>query len=407
VAPEDAASLAAVERYYVAVNEVIRTGEATSLNAVLAPGFVDHGAGPKFAGDHAGLEQALVARHEIFPGSRIVVDLAAVRGDEVAVRTHVEGESDGAFLGLPLSRETLSWRPLEAFRVDDGMIAERWGDAPPILAAEPLWQDMCPAVVLPPRRTLLALERREVAPGNGLVLGDDSAAHFLFVASGSLVAAATAVNIPGRDEHGRVVVAGPKGVGGQIQPLDVNGVNLPGELTAGDRITIPVGGRLAIRNDGDTPALAIGVAFAAADRIPTELATIARASIEAVIPPGTQVAAGRLTLAPGAPLACAPAPGPVLVLVESGYMEVASGEGTTDAPTWRTLATGSGAGIRTGEDGRWRAGLGEPVVLFVVTVAGIDDDTEIATTVTGIDPLRSGRRRWSEQAISSTPEAPA
>ncbi|MEA2529077.1 MAG: hypothetical protein QOG89_721, partial [Thermomicrobiales bacterium] len=132
---------------------------------------------------------------------------------------------------------------------------------------------------------------------------------------------------------------------------------------------IPPTGRLATRNDGTAPTAVVIVTIAAADRLPAGTAAKARASAEVVLSPGATLAAGRLVLAPGAGLVWSNPPGPLLVLVEAGRVEVATRDDTGPAATWRTLATGDGWATRAGRDGFWQAAPGGSAVLFVVTVA--------------------------------------
>src|SRR5262245_58185302 len=61
--PAASSALATVFRYYDAANEVLKTGDAAGLEAVLGRGFVDHDPAPGLGSDRDGLMAALLARH--------------------------------------------------------------------------------------------------------------------------------------------------------------------------------------------------------------------------------------------------------------------------------------------------------------------------------------------------------
>lgn len=55
-------------------------------------------------------------------------DLVA-EGDLVAVRFTARGVHQGAFMGLPATGKSITMTGIEIFRIEDGRIAELWGEA--------------------------------------------------------------------------------------------------------------------------------------------------------------------------------------------------------------------------------------------------------------------------------------
>jgi predicted ester cyclase len=368
--PANAAVVAVVNRFYAAANTVLRTGDPSALDGVLAPGFVDHAPAPGTAPDRDGLAEALVARHATFPGERLVVDRTIADGDAVAVQVHAEGTAEGTFLGLPLPAAAATWGPLEAFRIVGGAIAEHWGATPSPLLATSLWAVPAPAVADGATRVAVFLERRTYAPGDERVLGGDAAARVVFVEAGTLQATGEATDaqasgrnlpLPNLLVRTATAAAGPLFVpAALLRPLD---------LVGGDLVAIPPTARLTIRNQGTSPAVAAVVALAPPDRLPAGSAAAARASAEVTIPPSAQLAAGRLVLAPGAAFGLPVARGAALAVVETGQLESALLDRATGTTNWQTVAAGDGIAIGAGASGRWQSGAGAPTILLVVTVA--------------------------------------
>ena len=64
-----------------------------------------------------------------FPGVRGTVEQVLVAGDTIIVRYIAIGVQEADFMGIPPSRETVTWTGINIYRLDCGLIAERWGEA--------------------------------------------------------------------------------------------------------------------------------------------------------------------------------------------------------------------------------------------------------------------------------------
>jgi predicted ester cyclase len=125
-----AANVALVRRFYDAVNETLRSGDATSLDAVVAADLVEHPSALGGVAGREGLVRSLVSRRAAFPGLRLAVDDVRPAGpDRVVAFVHPSPAAAGRFLGLPVPPEFATWGPTDVFRLEADRVVERWGNA--------------------------------------------------------------------------------------------------------------------------------------------------------------------------------------------------------------------------------------------------------------------------------------
>jgi hypothetical protein len=364
----NAATLAMANRFYEAANTVVSTGDAITLEAILAPDFVDHLTTPGLPPGRVGLIQLLLARHATMPESRLVIDHTLVAGDEITVRVHVESETADVFLGLPLPDDTGQWGPQEILRIEGDLVVERYSSARPSLLALPLWSLPCPVLEPPPSIQVMFLEALLLAPGAHQLVTDESATQLVYVASGR----PTTTGEPMTQRHGghqiplpilRPGVAVSPAAGGP-------GYTRSGEpvtLAPGDLVELPATGRLALANDSPDEAHLIIFAITPDTRVRLRSSEF-RPTAEDAVPPGSTIAAGRLVLAPGTTFALPPSEAPVLAVVEDGWLEVATPQEQAGTFRWQPVHARQGIAAVTGDGGTWHVGPDEPAVIFVVTI---------------------------------------
>src|SRR5262249_32803230 len=129
IVPSGGAAPAAVPAFYDAANSVIETGDASALDTIVAPDFVDHAPAPGAPPTRDGLARPLLGPRAAFPGLRLAPDDVAATGDRVVARVRLEGAAAGRFLGLPLGGGFAPWGPIDVFRVAGNRVVERWGTA--------------------------------------------------------------------------------------------------------------------------------------------------------------------------------------------------------------------------------------------------------------------------------------
>jgi hypothetical protein len=112
---------AVAERFVQAMNDIFATGDATVLDEIVSPDYVDRTPSPTRTGgeqtpDLAGLRNSFLAVHDVFPAARVAIDDAIVEGDMAALLVTFEGMRgpdtivDGALI----------------LRVEDGLVVESW-----------------------------------------------------------------------------------------------------------------------------------------------------------------------------------------------------------------------------------------------------------------------------------------
>ena len=98
-----------------------------ALDEILAADFVNHS--PSLPPDREGMMQVAADEHIGFPNNVWTIEQIVAEGDLVAVHLHVEGVHEGEFLGVPATGTEVDSTGTLIFRVQQGQITERWGDA--------------------------------------------------------------------------------------------------------------------------------------------------------------------------------------------------------------------------------------------------------------------------------------
>ena len=127
-----------VGRYMVAWDKA----DLAALDEILAADFVNHS--PPLPADREGMMQAAVDEHTGFPNNVWTVEQIVAEGDLVAVHVHFEGVHEGEFLGVPATGAEVKFTGTLIFRVQEGQITERWGDADMVSFLTPLGFELVP-----------------------------------------------------------------------------------------------------------------------------------------------------------------------------------------------------------------------------------------------------------------------
>lgn len=341
----DGADTARVVRaYYVAANAVLRTRNPAPLEAVLAPGFRDHGGPAGVPGGGGDLGSALATLGTIAPGGWLEVEELTAVGDRAVARVALRGTGPTAFLGLPLRGVPAAWATLDLFRVADGRVAERWGDAEGAAAFTSFGAAAIGGRY--PGYAAVALARATLRPGERLI-GPTEMSRVVLVQSGTLTLAAA----PAPIGVSRSTAPGGTGVAGKGTTLEV-----------GDLAALPSGTDYGLENRGRGSAtvLLVTVGLPAGPQVgyPGELprspsratpSTPPGAAPELLLAGGLAVglargepvvAVGRIVLAPGAAVGEVGAAAPLLLAIMGGQVEL----GLASGPAW----------LRNGTDGATR-----------------------------------------------------
>lgn len=114
-----------VSRIY---EEVFNTGQLDQVNTLIAAEYIDHNPiGPGGESGISGFKQTVRALRFAFPDLRFTVQQMMVNGDTVVTRTTMKGTHKNNFMGLDPTDKPVTISGFDIFRVEDGVVAERWG----------------------------------------------------------------------------------------------------------------------------------------------------------------------------------------------------------------------------------------------------------------------------------------
>lgn len=380
-----------VEAFYAAVNAVIRDGDVAALDGVVGPGFVDHTGLPGVAPDRSGLRHYLAALHLSAPDGELVVEDLAVAGDRALARVTLRGADRGAFLGIALGATVAVWGRTDVFRVADRRVIERWGDAEGAVFLETL--GTAPRGTWLPIRAGTVLERITMQPGDSATT-PALESRLLYLEAGSLTLAVG----PASNEPALVAVAGGD-TGGEATTTVSAGTAVT--VAAGAFAVLPSSATYTLRNDGAEAATALVAAIfvpgAPSRAVPRSdpalenpvtawpvgigVQPLAGGFTTALPQDAVSAGVGRMTLAPGGRIPEITAPGPLLLTVESGTVDLEIGGGAVwvrDGATGRSSAAvsapldaGDGAFVPPGGVISLVNPNESPAVISLLTVAPI------------------------------------
>ncbi len=103
-------------------------GNMNAANALLSPDFTMHTPLPASPGIK-GINEVVAACRAAFEHLSVTVEDLVADGDKVAARFTARGVHKGEFMGLPPTGKPITMTGIEIFRIEDGKIAELWGEA--------------------------------------------------------------------------------------------------------------------------------------------------------------------------------------------------------------------------------------------------------------------------------------
>jgi steroid delta-isomerase-like uncharacterized protein len=103
-------------------------GDLSAANKLLAPNFTLHVPLPCSPGIQ-GINDVISACRAAFDHLNVIVEDMVAEDDKVAARFTARGIHKGAFMGLPPTGKPITMTGIEIFRIENGKIAELWGEA--------------------------------------------------------------------------------------------------------------------------------------------------------------------------------------------------------------------------------------------------------------------------------------
>jgi len=108
--------------------EVVGAGDFSSLDDLVASGYVDHNAEKAGRGPMA-LRAHVTAMRTTFPDFTIRIEDMVAEGEKVVTRVTGQGTHSGGWMDIPPTGKLVSVRGINIDRLEDGRIAEHWGEA--------------------------------------------------------------------------------------------------------------------------------------------------------------------------------------------------------------------------------------------------------------------------------------
>ena len=119
-----AANEAAVSRF---VYEAWNAGDASVIDQIVSPSFVNHNLMANQSDGPAGLKQWINAWHSAFPDLNVAIDLLVSEGSKVAARWTLNGTHRATFLGIPATGKYVTIPGISIFRIENNTVSEGWG----------------------------------------------------------------------------------------------------------------------------------------------------------------------------------------------------------------------------------------------------------------------------------------
>ncbi len=104
------------------------TGDLAAVDKLLSQNFSLHTPLPSAPGIR-GMNDIITACRAAFEHLNVTVEDMVAEGDKVAARFIARGVHKGSFMNLPPTGKPITMTGIEIFRIEDGKIAELWGEA--------------------------------------------------------------------------------------------------------------------------------------------------------------------------------------------------------------------------------------------------------------------------------------
>jgi steroid delta-isomerase-like uncharacterized protein len=106
----------------------LNRGMVDEIAARTAPDFIDHDIHVETGvpGGPEDMRQALIAIRQGFPDIHVTVEDTVAEGDRVVTRNTWRGTHLGEFNGIPATGNRVEITGIVIWRIENGMIAERW-----------------------------------------------------------------------------------------------------------------------------------------------------------------------------------------------------------------------------------------------------------------------------------------
>jgi steroid delta-isomerase-like uncharacterized protein len=104
-------------------------GDIAAADALLAADFTLHVPLPVDGPGIEAINNVITSCRAAFGGLHVTIDDMMADSDKVTCRFTARGTHSGEFMGIPPTGRNITMTGIEIFRIEDGRIAELWGEA--------------------------------------------------------------------------------------------------------------------------------------------------------------------------------------------------------------------------------------------------------------------------------------
>jgi predicted ester cyclase len=108
-------------------DEIVNGRNLDLLDELYRDDMIDHDPLPGAPAGIPGVRYTLGSLQAAFSDFHVTIHDVSAHGDKVVLHNTWTGTQDGKLLGLPPTRKRVSYDGIVIFRVQDGLVAERWG----------------------------------------------------------------------------------------------------------------------------------------------------------------------------------------------------------------------------------------------------------------------------------------
>jgi predicted SnoaL-like aldol condensation-catalyzing enzyme len=380
-----------VRHLYDAINAVLAGGDPANVRKLVAPDFVDNVPHPGVAPDREGLIDYVTRLRTATPGLRLAVDRLFAQEDRIVAQVETEDAVIPADGEISRGQER-PWGTIDVFGIQDGRIAEHWGDAAGFSHTVPLLDVTIPTDV--PASSFVEIDRQTLPPSS-VWQPVASGPTVLMIESGTLSVellsrtAGAAIARPGQAPE-------PLPPSQQVQLATGDAAALPPSASYRAIVGEPTPAVVLVLWAEPQPrAVFVGIADMAignqtalpcppfTDGTPAAVA----GGLGSDLPDGgIRVTVNRYALAPGAALASHRVELAEFAVVSSGTLDIATGRGlawTRDemggalrGTAGTTVGPGGGVQVEDGATASYRSVGATPVEFLLVTIGQPEVDAE-------------------------------
>jgi steroid delta-isomerase-like uncharacterized protein len=106
--------------------EIVNGRNLDALDELYRPDMIDHDPLPGAPDGVAGVRHTLGSLQAAFSDLNVMIHDMSGHGDKVVLHNTWSGTHDGKLLGLPPTGRRASYDGIVIFRIQDGLVAERW-----------------------------------------------------------------------------------------------------------------------------------------------------------------------------------------------------------------------------------------------------------------------------------------